>query len=125
MLHVSPVGARTADRVRAKQGCDQALEGSDYEHVETRVAEGSDVVGAVLEEAEGGYDLIVTGATEGAVHEPAHRQHRRADRPPGHSDDHHRQAQEQPAALMMRQTVLEPTAKKQAVESTSAGGRSE
>lgn len=63
LLHVLPVGARTADRVRVRQGFDQALEGIDYEHVETHVVEGDDVVDMVLEEAEG-YDLIVTGATE-------------------------------------------------------------
>jgi len=63
LLYVSPMGARTADRVRAKQVFDQALEGIEYQQIETRVVEGNDVVDTVLEEAEG-YDLIVTGATE-------------------------------------------------------------
>lgn len=63
LLHVLPTGARTADRVRARQGFEQALEGIDYQHVETRMVEGDTVVETVMEEAEG-FDLIVTGATQ-------------------------------------------------------------
>jgi nucleotide-binding universal stress UspA family protein len=37
-------------------------EGIDYEHLEARCAEGSDVVETVLAEAEG-YDLVIVGAS--------------------------------------------------------------
>lgn len=125
LLHVVPVEARTADRVRAKQGFDQALEGIDYEHVETRVVEGSDVVGAVLEEAEG-YDLIVTGATEEGLFKnmligsTAEQIARRATVTTMIVKRRSRLLHS-----LMRQTVLEPTAKRQAEASTAAEGTGE
>ncbi len=63
LLHIVPVGARAAARVRAEQVIRDALNGSDYEHIEPRVVEGTSVVDTVLEQAEG-CDLIVVGATE-------------------------------------------------------------
>jgi amino acid transporter/nucleotide-binding universal stress UspA family protein len=62
LLHVLPVGARGADRVRAEQYLGYALEGIEYDGVEKRIVEGTNVVETVLAEAEG-YDLIVVGAT--------------------------------------------------------------
>ena len=62
LLHVVPVGARSADLVRAEQALEYALEGIHYEPVGKRIVEGASVVGTVLAQAEG-YDLIVVGAT--------------------------------------------------------------
>jgi basic amino acid/polyamine antiporter, APA family len=65
LLHVLPVGARSATVIRAEQTLDYVLEGIDGELVESRLVEGADVVDSVIEEAQGGdYDLIVVGATE-------------------------------------------------------------
>jgi amino acid transporter/nucleotide-binding universal stress UspA family protein len=61
-LHVLPVGAQSADRVRAEQSLRYALEGIEYEHAEQRIVEGTDVVETILAEAEG-KDLIIIGAT--------------------------------------------------------------
>jgi nucleotide-binding universal stress UspA family protein len=63
LLHVLPEGARTADKVRAEQAFNYAMEGVQYELVEKRVVEGADVVETVLAQAEG-HDLIIIGATE-------------------------------------------------------------
>lgn len=63
MLHVVPTGARGADRVRAEQVFRDASEAVDYEKLEQRVAEGTDVVETILTQAQG-YDLVVLGATE-------------------------------------------------------------
>jgi amino acid transporter/nucleotide-binding universal stress UspA family protein len=62
LLHVLPVGAASADRVRAEQSLRYALEGIEYERVEQRIVEGADVVETILAEAEG-KDLIIIGAT--------------------------------------------------------------
>ncbi len=65
LLHVVPVGAQGAAIVRAEQCLDYVQEGLDYEAIETRLVEGSDVVDTVLEEAQThDHDLIVIGATE-------------------------------------------------------------
>jgi APA family basic amino acid/polyamine antiporter len=63
LLHVLQPGSGPADKVRAGQAMDYALEGLSYEAVERRVVEGADVVSAVLAAAEG-HDLIVVGATQ-------------------------------------------------------------
>ena len=62
LLHVVPVGARSADLVRAEQVFKYTLEGIHYEPLEKRIVEGTEVVETVLAQAEG-YDLIVVGAT--------------------------------------------------------------
>jgi amino acid transporter/nucleotide-binding universal stress UspA family protein len=62
LLHVLPVAAQSADRVRGEQALKYALEGITYEHVERRIVEGTSVVDTVLAEAEG-QDLIIVGAT--------------------------------------------------------------
>jgi amino acid transporter/nucleotide-binding universal stress UspA family protein len=62
LLHVLPAGAHAADRIRAQQSCDYALEGIQYEHVQKRIVEGASVVETVLAEAQG-HDLIIVGAT--------------------------------------------------------------
>jgi amino acid transporter/nucleotide-binding universal stress UspA family protein len=62
LLNVLPVGARSADRVRAEQSLEYALEGISYEHIEKRIVEGTNVVDTVLAQAEG-HDLIIVGAT--------------------------------------------------------------
>jgi amino acid transporter/nucleotide-binding universal stress UspA family protein len=65
LLHVLPVGARKAAVVRAEQCLDYVQEGLEFEAIETRLVEGSDVVDTVLEEAQThDHDLIVIGATE-------------------------------------------------------------
>jgi hypothetical protein len=48
LLHVLPVGAASADRVRAEQPLRYALEGIDYERVEQRIVEDTDVVETIL-----------------------------------------------------------------------------
>jgi len=63
LLHVLPPGSRPADQVRARQVMDYALEGLSYDAVHRQTVEGTNVVDAVLEAAEG-HDLIVIGATE-------------------------------------------------------------
>jgi amino acid transporter/nucleotide-binding universal stress UspA family protein len=63
LLHVVPVGARTAALVRAEQVFKYTLNGSNYESVKRQVVEGTSVVETVLAQAKG-YDLIVIGATE-------------------------------------------------------------
>ncbi len=63
LLHVLPERAHTADRVRAEQVFDHALEGIQYARVEKRIVEGADVVEAILDQAQG-CDLIIIGATE-------------------------------------------------------------
>jgi amino acid transporter/nucleotide-binding universal stress UspA family protein len=62
LLHVVPIGARNGTLVRAQQVIDYSLEGINYEHIEPRIVEGTNVVDTVLRESEG-YDLIVLGAT--------------------------------------------------------------
>jgi amino acid transporter/nucleotide-binding universal stress UspA family protein len=62
LLHVLPVGAKSADRVRAEQSLRYVLEGIEYEHVEQRIVEGTNVVETILAQAEG-HDLIIIGAT--------------------------------------------------------------
>jgi len=63
LLHVVPVGARAAARVRAEQVIRDALDGSNYEHIERRIVEGTNVADTVLAQAEG-CDLVVVGSTE-------------------------------------------------------------
>jgi basic amino acid/polyamine antiporter, APA family len=65
VVHVVPVGARSAEVVRAEQTLRYVLEGIDAERVETRLVEGTDVVDSIIEQARAGdHDLIVVGATE-------------------------------------------------------------
>ncbi|HEM61505.1 MAG TPA: amino acid permease, partial [Chloroflexi bacterium] len=65
LLHVLPVAARRAYRVRGEQCLNYVLEGVDYPNVERRLVEGTSIVDTVLAEAEeGGHDLVVVGATE-------------------------------------------------------------
>jgi len=65
LLHVLPVGARSATVIRAKQALDYVLEGIERDLIEKRLVEGTDVVESVIEEARmGNHDLIVVGATE-------------------------------------------------------------
>jgi amino acid transporter/nucleotide-binding universal stress UspA family protein len=116
LLHVLPEGARTADRVRAEQAFQYAMEAVEYEQVERRMVEGSNVVETILREAEG-CDLIVLGATEenlfrnvlvGSVAQQIARRARvttiivKRRSSPLHS--------------LLRQTVLEPTTSRQAEE---------
>jgi len=63
LLHVVPPGTCNSDLVRARKVLDHALDGVDYEHIERRCVEGTDVVETVLAEAEG-YDLLIVGASE-------------------------------------------------------------
>jgi amino acid transporter/nucleotide-binding universal stress UspA family protein len=63
LLHVVPVGARDADRVRAEQVLNDALNGTPYNPMERRIVEGTNIVDAVLGQVEG-HDLVVIGATE-------------------------------------------------------------
>jgi len=62
LVHAVPVGARSADRVRAEQVFKYVTEGIHYEQMEKCIVEGTSVVEAVLAQAEG-YDLIIVGAT--------------------------------------------------------------
>lgn len=65
LMHVVPMGARSASLVRAGQCLDYVLEGVDCESAEKRLTEGADVVDTIIEEANvGQHDLIVVGATE-------------------------------------------------------------
>jgi len=65
LLHILPVGARSAVVVRAEQTLDYVLEGVEHDLVEKRLVEGTDLVDSIIEEAQaGGYDLVVVGATE-------------------------------------------------------------
>jgi amino acid transporter len=115
LLHVLPVGARSADKVRAEQVFKYVTEGVDYDNIETHIVEGESIVDTVLEESQG-FDLIVMGATEeplfrnllmgGVSQQIAHRAEvtvilvkRRSS--PLHS--------------LLRQTVLEPTTNSQDV----------
>jgi chloride channel protein, CIC family len=63
LLNVLPPGARPADQVRAEQTLDYVQEGLGYEGLDRRMVEGTEVVGTILEAAQG-YDLIVIGATQ-------------------------------------------------------------
>ncbi len=68
LLHVTPPGVGPSGEVRAQHVFREALEGIDYEHIETHVVSGSDVAQSVLDFAKGPaveqmYDLIVIGAT--------------------------------------------------------------
>jgi amino acid transporter/nucleotide-binding universal stress UspA family protein len=62
LVHVVPVGARSADQVRAEQVFKYVTEGIYHEHMEKRIVEGTNVVETVLAQTEG-YDLIIVGAT--------------------------------------------------------------
>ena len=65
LLHILPVGARSAVVVRAEQTLDYVLEGVEHDLVEKRLVEGTDLVDSIIEEAQAGdYDLVVVGATE-------------------------------------------------------------
>jgi nucleotide-binding universal stress UspA family protein len=69
-MHVIPVHARERDRIRARQIINQALEGNPYEHLETLLAECTNVVDAILTVArDENYDLIVLGAAEESLFE--------------------------------------------------------
>jgi amino acid transporter/nucleotide-binding universal stress UspA family protein len=62
LLNIVPEGAGLAGQVRAKQFLDEAALGLPVAGFEQRIVEGRDVVGAILEQAEG-HDLIVIGAS--------------------------------------------------------------
>jgi amino acid transporter/nucleotide-binding universal stress UspA family protein len=65
LVHVLPVGSRSAHAVRAEQCLKYVLEGIEYQHVEKRLVEGTSIVDTVVAEAEEGmHDLVVVGATE-------------------------------------------------------------
>jgi nucleotide-binding universal stress UspA family protein len=65
LLHVLPVGSRSAHRVRGQQCLKYVLEGVEFQPVEERLVEGTSIVDAVVSEAaQGGYDVVVVGATE-------------------------------------------------------------
>jgi basic amino acid/polyamine antiporter, APA family len=113
LLHVLPLGARSATVVRAEQTLDYVLEGIEFDRVARRLVEGTDVADTVVEEAEaGGYDLIVVGATE----EPLFRNllmgsisGQIARRAPVTTIMVKRRSS--PLHSFLRQTVLEPTTK--------------
>jgi amino acid transporter/nucleotide-binding universal stress UspA family protein len=68
LLHVVPVDAHQASRVRAEQVMKDLTEGLDYPSIDTQIIEGSDVSEAILSFAKGSSpetqcDLIVAGAT--------------------------------------------------------------
>jgi nucleotide-binding universal stress UspA family protein len=63
LLHVVPIGAGAAARVRAEQVLREVADGMTYTNVEQRIVEGTGVVDVVLSQAEGA-DLIIVGATE-------------------------------------------------------------
>jgi basic amino acid/polyamine antiporter, APA family len=121
LLHVLPVGARSATVIRAEQTLDYVLEGIESGLVEKRLVEGTDVVDSVIEEAEtGDYDLIVVGATE----EPLFRNllmgsisSQIAKRAPMTTIMVKRRSS--PLHSFLRQTVLEPST---STRSSSAGG---
>ncbi|MBN1812535.1 MAG: amino acid permease [Anaerolineae bacterium] len=127
LLHILPEGARTADLVRAEQAFQYALEGVDYEHIERRTVEGTGIVDTILEEAME-YDLIVMGATEESLFRNAligniaEQVSRRAK-----VTTIIVKRRSSPLHSLLRQTVLEPTTAKQAVEkepeSTGEGNR--
>jgi amino acid transporter/nucleotide-binding universal stress UspA family protein len=69
LVHVLPYGARNGDRVRAEQVFRECLEGIEYESLEKRFVEGTDIVEAILGLARGSdeipqYDLVILGATQ-------------------------------------------------------------
>jgi amino acid transporter/nucleotide-binding universal stress UspA family protein len=68
LLHARPPGSGIREQVRAKQVFDECLVGVEYENLETRSVEATDVATAVLgcaggQEDRPGCDLIVAGAT--------------------------------------------------------------
>ncbi len=63
VLHILPLNARNGDLVRAQHAIDVILENIDYDNIETRLIEGADTVGAVIEQSEG-FDLIVVPASD-------------------------------------------------------------
>ena len=63
LLHIVPTGADEARRISAEKVFDYTLEGITYPHVERQLVEGSNVVEAILSQADR-HDLIVIGATE-------------------------------------------------------------
>lgn len=69
LLHVVPPGAGHRGRMRAEQVFNYALEGADYEHVNSEIITGSNIAEEILNYAAGptleeAYDLIVIGATD-------------------------------------------------------------
>jgi amino acid transporter/nucleotide-binding universal stress UspA family protein len=71
-IHVVPPGTRNGDLVRARQAFSEALTGVDYENIEQRIVEGTDVVETILREARETEnhpesDLIIIGATHESV----------------------------------------------------------
>lgn len=63
LLHVLPLNASRRDQVRGSQIVEEALVGNDSDVIETRFAEGTNLVESILEESKK-YDLMVLGATE-------------------------------------------------------------
>ena len=61
LLHITPVGAQSGDKVRAEQVIKYIRSGLDYENIESLILEGHNVADATLEQAKG-YDLIILGA---------------------------------------------------------------
>jgi len=63
LLYVVPHAAGTAARVRGKQVFRYIQEGISYEHMESRIVEGENLIETIVSEAKD-YDLVVVGATE-------------------------------------------------------------
>jgi amino acid transporter/nucleotide-binding universal stress UspA family protein len=68
LLHIIPMGAPPASRIRARQVIKDATEGLEYEFIDTQIVEGADVFATILGIAKGTspetqYDLVVAGAT--------------------------------------------------------------
>lgn len=63
LLYVVPHAAGTAARVRGKQVFRYIQEGISYEHMESRIVEGENLIETIVSEAKE-YDLVVVGATE-------------------------------------------------------------
>jgi amino acid transporter/nucleotide-binding universal stress UspA family protein len=66
LLHVLPPLPRSAERIRAEDAIDEAIQEVRYDKIETVFVESDDLVGTILDQSEG-HDLIVLGATEEPV----------------------------------------------------------
>jgi APA family basic amino acid/polyamine antiporter len=63
LAHVVPLNPTESQCVRARQVLAYVLEGNPYEHIETELIEGQNVIDTILEAAEK-HELIVMGATK-------------------------------------------------------------
>lgn len=70
LLHIVPAGSGERARIKANQVFEDSLEGVNYDHIEKKIVEGTDVADTILKLAETGlegdeiFDLIVIGATK-------------------------------------------------------------